>query len=74
MYDLYHRKMYINSFIFYNRCTIFISFLYDLFRIFFFNKMAGKHKNKKTNNHKNNSSSNNFAPKLSEQDLCDLVS
>jgi hypothetical protein len=36
--------------------------------------MAGKHKNKKTNNHKNNSSSNNFAPKLSEQDLCDLVS
>jgi hypothetical protein len=36
--------------------------------------MAGKHKNKRTNNNKNNSSSNNFAPKLSEQDLCDLVS
>jgi hypothetical protein len=35
--------------------------------------MAGKHKNKRTNNHKNNSSSNNFSPKLSEQDLCDLV-
>lgn len=36
--------------------------------------MAGKHKNKKhSHSNKNNSSTNNYAPKLSEQDLCDIV-
>ncbi len=37
--------------------------------------MAGKKKyQKKGGGHNNNSSSQNFAPKLTEDELCDLVS